>query len=73
MTPFNLEDALKGKAVVTRNKNKVKILGKTRDGMLLVTIFSHCGPSGDKIVKVNLDGSRYSVTSENFEDLMMAV
>ena len=71
MKKFNLTAATKGKAVVTRLGNPVKI-DYVGPSFILGTIKSKLGPHNDRQVRFKLDGSRYSSRSEHFEDLFMA-
>lgn len=68
--PFNLEDALNGKPVVTRDGKKVKVVCKTKD-KILVHIYNKISYM-DMNVKMNLDGSRFSPNLTHNLDLMMA-
>lgn len=67
---FNLQEALKGKPVVTRDGKKAKVICETR-GKILVHIKSNKASYMDMTIKMNLDGSRFSNLIHNL-DLMMA-
>lgn len=67
---FDLAAALKGAKVVTRSGNNVRVITKTFDGKVLVAIMSRYGE--DRMIKYNLDGSRWSSNCVSPDDLMMA-
>ena len=68
---FDLSAALKGAKVVTRSGKNARVITKTFDGKVLVAIISRYGE--DRMVKYNIDGSRWSSNTISPDDLMMAV
>jgi hypothetical protein len=68
---FDLTAALNGAKVVTRLGNKVRVITKTVDGKVLAAVSSRCAE--DRMIKYNLDGSRWSSNTVSPDDLMMAV
>jgi hypothetical protein len=67
---FDLTAALKGAKVVTRSGNNVRVITKTFDGKLLVSVMPRYGE--ERMIKYNLDGSRWSPNCVSPDDLMMA-
>lgn len=67
---FDLVAALKGAKVVTRAGANVRVITKTFDGKVLASVSARYGE--DRMIKYNLDGSRWSANCVSPDDLMMA-
>lgn len=70
MKNFDLNAALNGNQVVTRNGNKVKVLCTSRD-KVVANVYPAHGMGLPTQKKFNLDGTRYGINYPHHEDLFI--
>ena len=72
-TNFNLNSALNGNSVVTRNGNRVVILSVASNGKVIANVYNANKLSNiPTMVKYNQDGTLYGPTYNHPMDLVMA-